>query len=1196
MKDSASSENFQPKVTVAIPAYKATFLEAAIRSLLSQDFTDYEIVICDDSPDESVKKAIDPFLMELGEPKIRYFKNAKRLWGGGSLSRCIELARGEYIKPLFDDDLLLAGCISTLAAVLDGHPEVSLVSSRRYLVDENGELLPDFIGNVMPFEEDSCVHGKDLVSFLGDNTLNFIGEPSTVMFRREHVLTEIGALFHLGGQHIAWVGDLAMHAKLLRKGHLAMLYKAYSCFRISSEQFSHRGRVSPGVGDKGHEDFRRMIRELGWYRSSDNHLVRVKPLAHDRHAGFEPVELFERISQKHHAQNVMQLQRKWGVPEWLEARAPSPSRVLAIQTMLQANPDVGTLGIAIIVPDGADARALADTVDSIRGQHRRVDGIWVVGKADIADDGIELLGEGVPWPRRLSDRIERGGAPDFLCVLHAGDRLLPHATLVMGEYRLRQPDPLAWYFDEATLKDGTPANPMLKPDFNLDLLRSYPYLGRPLVVSTAAVQAVGGLDADFGGLALVDLVWRLVERAGPPVIGHIPEVLMHGVQPLFRWVEEDDTDRLSRQAVQAHLTRMGVQAEVSPAGQKGLQQIRYGHDAQPLVSIIIPTRDQLPILRSCVDSLMAHTAYARYELLVVDNGSIEPDACAFLDGLEAMRLDQVRVLRWPQPFNYSRLNNYAAQQAKGEVLLFLNNDIQVVDKEWLALMLGHALRPEVGIVGARLNYPDSRVQHGGLVLGMDNSVGFAFQGLPGNLQGYMSRLQAAHNVSAVSAACMMMRRAVYEELGGFDEESFPVYYGDADLCMKATQAGYLLTIVPDTGLIHMGGATRLLTEKFGLTATPDDEQRDHLYAKWLPQLARDPAYHPAFGKFSPGFDLSPDAMRIQEPLPGRPLPVVLASHVDWQGCGHYRIIQPFKALEGCLQVEGGLKLGDFHFTDVARIQPESIVLQGAWAHEGILKQIKRYRESTGAKVALEFDDYMPNIPVQSIYRKLIPQSVIKKMRRAIEQVDWLVVSTPALADEYADYHSDIRIAQNGLYPPWWQDLRAERRAGKKMRIGWAGGSSHDGDLAVIRALVKDMENDVEWVFMGMQPKDIRCEFHPGVPIEQYPQKLASLNLDLAVVPLELNQFNRSKSNLRLLELGACGVPVICTDIEPYRCGLPVTIVRNRYQDWMEAVRSHLAEPEALARQGDALREAVLRSWMLEGEFLDQWARAWLPAR
>ena len=1190
-----------PLVSVVIPAYRVKYLQAALDSVLIQDFLDYEIVVGDDCPSDEVYDLLRAFVTDKNVVNFRYYKNPKQFGEEGNFASCIRRARGIYIKPLFDDDVLLPGVLSRFVQVLSQDERLSVVSSRRLRVGEQGEELPDIEATVSLFDEDLIIHGEDIVSFLGDVTLNFIGEPSVMMFRKDDydpICAEHGGLYKIGGQPIAWVADLAVMSKLLHRGNLAFLHQPYSAFRVSKEQFSQRGRDQPGIGQKGHDDFRRMIRELGWYRTKDNHLVRVKPL-NVPGKEFEPFSMAERIRERIKAlQKKTEEAARWGVLDWLNDRAPSAAHVLAIQTMLQANPDAGTLGVVIIAPDDVGSQALADTLASLAVQHRPVDGIWLVGDGAASaavGRNIERIGGTEPWPQLLSRRVEQGGMPDFLWILYAGDQLLPHATLTMGEYRLRQPDPLVWYADEAVLEDGVSAAPMLKPDFNIDLLRSYPYVGRNLVLSTAAIQAVGGLDPRVADLAPIDLIWRMVEQAGPSVVGHVPEVLLHGARGLIEWVCDAKTLTWSPAVTQAHFVRMGLEAQVQPGPALGLFRVEYPLLAQPLVSIIVPTRDQFTILRDCVEGLMEHTAYPNYELLIVDNGSVEPGAVGFLAKLEGMALDQVRVLRWPQAFDFAAMNNFAVEQARGEVLLFLNNDIQFsphTRADWLERLLRLALRPEVGLAGARLDLPDGRVDQCGQVLGLDNSVGSAFRGEPASQQGYMYRLAVQQNTSALSASCLMMRRAVFQELGGFDAASFPVYYADTDLSLKATQAGYLLALEPDTGLLHMGGATRLLTEKFGLAARPDDEQRDRLYARWLPQLARDPNYHPAFGKLSPGFNLSPDASRIREPLPGRPLPVVLAAHGDWQGCGHYRILHPFAAMAGELRLEGGLKHGDFHFTDVARIQPDVIVLQGAWLNPGILTQIRRYREITGAKVVLEFDDYLPNIPTRSLYRKRLPQGVIKSMRRAIEQADWLVVSTPTLAQEYMGFHHDVRVASNGLPLERWGGLEGQRRTGKKMRVGWAGGDSHTGDLAEIRSVIRDLQEEVEWVFMGMKPDDVDCEFHSGVPIAQYPAKLASLNLDLAVVPLEINQFNRCKSNLRLLELGACGVPVICTDIDPYQGDLPVTRVRNRHQDWVATIRSHVADPVALAAKGDALRDAVLQHWMLEGAFLDQWAAAW----
>src|SRR5690606_27742490 len=241
---------------------------------------------------------------------------------------------------------------------------------------------------------------------------------------------------------------------------------------------------------------------------------------------------------------AVQSQPKWGFPQWLADRAPSASRILAIQTMLQANPDVGTLGVALIVPDGADVQAIADSLECLGVQHRPVDGVWLIGStvpAEAAGDGIALLQTNAPWMRVLSARIAQGGMEVSARAVFAGDRLLPHATMTMGEYRLRNPDPLIWYADEASWTDGGPESPMLKPDLNVDMLRSYPYVGRNLVLSTAAVQAVGGLDERVADLAPIDLMWRLVEQVGPSVVGHVPEVLHLANLSLMDWVRDVGT-------------------------------------------------------------------------------------------------------------------------------------------------------------------------------------------------------------------------------------------------------------------------------------------------------------------------------------------------------------------------------------------------------------------------------------------------------------------------------------------------------------------------------------------------------------------------------------------------------------------------------------------------------------------------------
>jgi len=244
----------------------------------------------------------------------------------------------------------------------------------------------------------------------------------------------------------------------------------------------------------------------------------------------------------------------------------------------------------------------------------------------------------------------------------------------------------------------------------------------------------------------------------------------------------------------------------------------------------------------------------------------------------------------------------------------------------------------------------------------------------------------------------------------------------------------------------------------------------------------------------------------------------------------------------------------------------------------------------------EVDDYLFELPVKSAHHAVMPKDVARSMKTALGYCDRFVVSTEPLAEAFAGLHPDIRVVPNRLPAHWWSNLRGERNSGRKPRVGWAGGSSHGGDLELVIEVVKALAGEVEWVFMGMCPEPLKpfVEFHHGVSIDRYPAALAALNLDLALAPLEPNRFNECKSNLRLLEYGALGYPVICSDILCYQDGLPVTRLPNQARAWISAIREHLADPQALARAGDTLREVVLRDWMLDDAHARCWAQAWLP--
>ena len=375
------------------------------------------------------------------------------------------------------------------------------------------------------------------------------------------------------------------------------------------------------------------------------------------------------------------------------------------------------------------------------------------------------------------------------------------------------------------------------------------------------------------------------------------------------------------------------------------------------------------------------------------------------------------------------------------------------------------------------------------------------------------------------------------------------------------------------------------------------KEQDAMYARWLPQLARDPAYNPNLSlSDASGFKLAESPLSWRPLSSWKPLPTVLAYAADAMGCGHYRIIQPLGALNRAGLADGVLSDRFLTVAELERFRPDSIVLQRQISDTQI-EQIRRMKSFSAAFKVFELDDYLPNLPMKSTHKAQMPRDIMRSLRRGLSYVDRFVVSTESLAEAYYGLHDDIRVVNNCLDPQWWRGLSSQRRCSSKPRVGWAGGVSHTGDLEMIADVVKALADEVEWVFFGMCPDKLRPfvhEFHPGIAIDKYPAALARMNLDLALAPVEQNLFNECKSNLRLLEYGACGFPVVCSDLVCYQGALPVTRVKNRFKDWVDAIRMHISDLDATAMMGDELRRQVQKEWMLEGANIEAWRASWLP--
>ena len=790
----------------------------------------------------------------------------------------------------------------------------------------------------------------------------------------------------------------------------------------------------------------------------------------------------------------------------------------------------------------------------------------------------------------LMDEVNAGLSArdaDWMVLLDAGDTLAAETCWFMLEAAQAHPEWLLIYSDEDSLFDsGECGNPHFKSDFDIDLLRSYPYVGGALFVARDCFRQLQGYDARWPGLDDYDLVLRAVERFGEKRIGHVAQVLLHRMENGGRGpVTLAQLNAAAHGAVAAHLARLGIAAEVGQGLLPLSQRVNYRHAAAPLVSILIAARAPLAKLQRALESLLGNTRYTNFELLVLDAGSDDAALRDYVSALEGLGDPRIKAFRSDQDGGLSASHNLLAAQAQGEYLLFLQDSAAALQDDWLDVLMAHAQRAEVGAVGPRLLNADGSLRGGLMVLGLDGSVGAAFRGLAIDDPGYFGRALVEQRVSAIASGVLLTRRATFAALGGFVASHQPDAAA-ADYCLRLAALGLKALWTPHASLLCEAEAP----------AAGGGDAADVLAERWLPQLARDPCYNPHLKLTgSSAFACETGITVSWDRLPWKPLPRVLALAADVVGCGQYRILAPMRALTQAGRLQGWSVHEGFDPVEVERMEVDSLVFQRQ-IFDRQIASLARHRRYGKALRIFELDDLLDRLPERSVHREAMPQDIAERLRRAIGLCDRLVVSTEPMAAAYRELCPDIRVVANYLERQRWGNLRPRRRQSTRPRVGWVGGSGHGGDLAMMTEVMAALSGEVDWVLMGMRLDAMLphlSEYHDGVLFDAYADKVSSLNLDLAIAPLEDNPFNEAKSNLRLLEYGILGFPVICSDVYPYRGDLPVTRVRNRTADWIAAIREHIGDLDQCAQRGDALRQCVSERWMLE-DHLTEWAAAWLP--
>lgn len=870
-----------------------------------------------------------------------------------------------------------------------------------------------------------------------------------------------------------------------------------------------------------------------------------------------------------------------------------------------ASGQLPALATVVYADDNADA--LANTLESLGNSLLQPHELTIVSPLPnpFGDEGdnnclqwVQLPSggaEAAQWPPKAPAPLGHVRAP-WVLALKAGATFPPNATLEFA-IAAQNTDVVILYADEDLWVNGKPQHPYFKPHANVELLRSTNYLGDAVLVQASKWKSHPESHR-FEGVYACAL--QALEDKGRQGLGHLDNLLIHATG---RLTDAQLTTELAQ--VQAHLARAGLASVVKPGEQRGLRDISYTPGTQR-VSVVVPSATQTGYLDCLLQSLATHSSPLLLEVLVVTDTEFAHRVQQTVDA--AHTPFPTRVITLPNhPYSHAKALNAGAAHAQGNVLLFADDDTEVVHGHWLPTLCGLFNQPDIAAVAPRLvrpGSPDPILSAGPAFLGL-GGVYASYCGERGNVleNGPYGRLQASQDVSAFAPHFFLVNAAHFKRTGGFDEVDLPLFLPVLDFALRASTQGLRHVWSPQVSVLHHGGKTLEERQRFpqDTLALRQAELAEHksLLARWTPALGNDPNYNRNLSLSRP-FDLEQDIVIDWQPA-RRDRPRALALPLS-SGSGQYRVIEPLNALQNEGKAQSCVVFPINR--DVARV-PTSIELVRSGLDRLIvqnaigdlhLARMEEYRVNLPQLGVIHMlDDLFGNLPGKHHLHNYHKREGNTRLRRSLELSDRLVVTTEPLKEYYQAFVPETRVIPNALDESAWFDLPITPRERQgKLRVGWAGAQQHLGDLDMIQTVVAHFGKRVDWVFMGMCPPSIQPhvkEVHPFVSIDVYPQTLANLDLDIAIAPLEDNPFNTCKSNLRLLEYGAMGWPVICSDVYPFRTdNPPVRRVSNDAEDWITALETLMSSESLRLEMGKQLNHWVKTRYALSLHTQD-WLKA-----
>lgn len=889
--------------------------------------------------------------------------------------------------------------------------------------------------------------------------------------------------------------------------------------------------------------------------------------------------------------------------DWLTKRQFIPEDIGIIErSQGSIDNEAAQFQIFLRMPPGSEP-LLADTLDSLNQQLISNWHLEIITQLPIPEglDEMPCIGwhtvDKLEQTKEIINFLANTRISDWLIEIPVGAKLDPLFLWRLSRETSLSPKTNAFFVDDDCHDDaGKYYQPRFKPGVNPTTLLSSDLAG-PLCVRREAWLETGGTNQSQGSPWFSKLL-EITDKYGWNSVQHIPDVLISypGTFPCH--------PESCLLALHDNMKNKSVAAEFLPAtGQSWC--IRYPLAATPLVTIAIISEGQLDLLSRCLTSIIKKTCYPGFEIIIaLTAAQLDSDLQSELIQLEQRLSISIRTISTDAAGNLAKRCNAAVKAASNDFVLLINEGTVAIQENWLEELVRTCLQADIAAVSPRMIAPGTGlIENAGNVIGLNGTVSSPYQA-KAKIQdsGYLDCLQIARDVSALSANCILIRVDDYAAVGGMDEVDLGDHLADADLCQKLLSRGKRLIYQPLSTIVdgHCSTVDLKINDECKVKSISAQAHATRTFSlRWLKSAEIDRFWNPNLSLEKSIPVPETDFRALWQYLPAD-TPRILARPLP-NAQGAFRVTAPLNALR-----QAGLaseciwpmseSSRELTATELMRLSPDTLIVQH-YLHDKHLAALEAWHSLPNRPLTVyAIDDLLTNMAESNHCLRNIPVNSRSRLQYALDRCDRMVASTDFLAETYRHFIRDIRVVPNRLRQEAWLPLQSQKRTANKPRIGWAGSATHQGDLVLLKEIIEQTRDEADWIFFGMCPDEIRpllSEYHPFGPFPDYPARLAALNLDIAVAPLAEIPFNQGKSNLRLLEYGVLGIPVVCTNIDPYRPS-PACCVENTPQAWVAALRDRIHDADAREREGATMRSWVRQHYLLE-DHLDEWLQAHLPS-